>query len=253
VTDLSKEARAIIDEGRSLDNPGGAARERARKAVLARIAAAAAVTAFPAGAAAVTAPIVKIVLPAVLMVASGVGGGLWWRAAHNPDAKGARPAAAATLSTRTPAPAMAPRPPPEPRQEAAAKAAAATEPTAEPAEATAPASRPRHAKAKPAEARRTAVAPPPADSLQDETALLARVNAALRAGDARGGLALLDEYDRQFPRGVLHEERAATRIIARCQAGDASAAQAARRFVQTNPRSPLSSRVRSSCLIEPGR
>ncbi len=243
MNDLTDQARAILDAGRHLDNPSGVARERARKAVLARIATAGAVVAaasLPSGAAAVTLPLVKILLPTVLVVAaSGVGGGLWWRAAHRPEA--APPAVTATRVVPA-ARVVAPPPPvaiPEPQ------------PVAEPPPAHA--QRSKSGKAKPAAARRLAAAAPPGDSLQDETALLARVNAALRGGDARQGLALLDEYDQQFPRGILHEETTATRIIARCQAAEAAAPAAARQFIQAHPRSPLSSRVRSSCLIEPGR
>ena len=241
--ELTNEARAVIEAGRGLDNPSPAARERARKLVLARIAAASAVAAIPTGVAAATAPLMKIVLPAVLVVAAGVGGGgLWYRTAHRAEAT--HPAIATKQPVREPA-AVA-QAPPAPAMEAPAPIAVTPAPSRAP--------RAKNAKAKPGVAAHVApAAAPPGDQLQDETALLAHVNAALRSGDTARGLALLDEYDRRFPRGILHEETTATRIIARCQARNAGAAAAARAFMQAHPRSPLSSRVQSSCLIEPGR
>jgi hypothetical protein len=244
--ELSDEARAVMDAGRHLDNPTAAAQARARRAVAARIAAAgAAAAAVSTSAAAVGAvPVLKIVLSAVLVVAGGVGGGVWWHVAHQaPEA--ARPVAALTA----------------PRAAAATAApstveAPAARPSSAPTSPVRPASRTHrttralaHAKA----ARRSLAAPPLGDSLREETALLAGANAALRAGDLPRGLALLDDYDRRFPGGALREETAATRIIARCQTGDAAASPAAHRFMEQHPRSPLSPRLRSSCLTEPAR
>jgi len=244
---LTDQARAIIDGARGLDNPSGAARERARKAVLARIAAGGTVAAIPAGVAAASAPVLKLVVPALLVVAvGGAGGGLWWRAARRAEATHAallapRPAAGPV------APAPPPPPPPSVERTVMAPAATVAAPVPRP-------QRPRNGKAQQSGAASAIpAAAPPAGDLREETVLLARVNDALRAGAAARGLALLDEYDRRFPDGVLREETTATRIIARCQAGQADAAGMARTFVQAHPRSPLGSRVRSSCLIEPRR
>jgi outer membrane protein assembly factor BamD (BamD/ComL family) len=90
----------------------------------------------------------------------------------------------------------------------------------------------------------------PANRLAEETALLAASNAELRAGDARRALALLKDYDRRYPAGVLREEVLATRVIARCQIGqapDAASRRAAEAFLARHPASPLAPRVRSSC------
>jgi outer membrane protein assembly factor BamD (BamD/ComL family) len=90
----------------------------------------------------------------------------------------------------------------------------------------------------------------PANRLAEETALLAASNAELRNGDARGALALLNDYDRRYPSGVLREEVLATRVIARCQLGpepDTTARHAADAFLTRHPASPLAPRVRSSC------
>jgi outer membrane protein assembly factor BamD (BamD/ComL family) len=90
----------------------------------------------------------------------------------------------------------------------------------------------------------------PANRLAEETALLAASNAELRNGDAHGALALLNDYDRRYPSGVLREEVLATRVIARCQLGpepDATARRGADAFLARHPASPLAPRVRSSC------
>ena len=90
----------------------------------------------------------------------------------------------------------------------------------------------------------------PTNRLAEETALLAASNAELRRGDARGALSLLDDADRRYPSGVLREEVLATRVIARCQMGDApdkAARRGASAFLARHPASPLATRVRSSC------
>jgi hypothetical protein len=211
---------------------------------MARIAAAGAAGAVSTSAAAAGAvPVLKVVLSAVLVLASGVGGGVWWHAAHQAP-QAARPVAA--LAAPVAAAAAAP---PAVEAPAAQSSSAPTTPV-RPAWRTHRTTRAlAHAKAP----GRSLAAPPPGDSLQDETALLARANAALRAGDVPRGLALLDDYDRRFPGGALRVETAATRIIARCQTGDGGAATAARAFLKQHPRSPLFSRLRSSCLTEPAR
>jgi hypothetical protein len=243
--ELSDEARAVMDAARHLDNPTASDHARARRAVMARIAAAGAAGAVSTSAAAAGAvPLLKVVLSAVLVLAGGVGGGVWWHAAHQAP-QVARPVATVAV----PVPAVAAAPPPAVDGPAAQSASAPAMP-ARPAWRSHRTTRPlAHAKA----SGRSLAAPPPGDSLQDETALLARANATLRAGDVPRGLALLDDYDRRFPGGALREETAATRIIAHCQTGDSGATTAARAFLKQHPRSPLFSRLRSSCVTEPAR
>ncbi|HEY2903876.1 MAG TPA: hypothetical protein VGL59_25040 [Polyangia bacterium] len=243
MNDLSDQARAVLDAGRELDNPTNAARERARRAVLARIAAAGTAAALSTGASAAAVPMVKIMVPVILALAGGVGGGVWWQAKH--QAPTHSPTTAAAVSTPAAPSAVVPVfAPPTPAPEPLAAAPV-------------PPLRAHHWQRGPIRpaiaARHVPAAAPPSDSLQDETALLARANAALRAGDTGAGLALLDDYDRRFPSGTLREETGATRIIARCQAASPGAVEAARRFIERHPHSPLSSRVRSSCLIKPER
>lgn len=84
--------------------------------------------------------------------------------------------------------------------------------------------------------------------LTAEIALLARVNAAVNAGDGARALELLTEYDRTFRPAILGEERAAASVLALCAAGrTADARAAAKRFSTRWQRSPLSARIARSC------
>jgi hypothetical protein len=86
------------------------------------------------------------------------------------------------------------------------------------------------------------------DPLLAETEALRAAQRALRSGDAARALELLHEQERTYAAGALHEERAAARILALCQAGLADAARAStERFVQRWPRSALRARVVSAC------
>ena len=86
------------------------------------------------------------------------------------------------------------------------------------------------------------------DPLLAETEALRAAQRALRNGDASRALELLHEQERTYAAGSLHEERAAARILALCQAGLGDAARAStERFVQRWPRSALRARVISAC------
>ena len=229
MTDLSPEARAIIDAGRHGDGAGDIERARVRRELMAKIAAGTAMlgasSAAAGGSSTGSLTLAKILLPIVL-VAGGVGGTLAWRA-HKQPAPVAPPAPVAAA----PAPVVAPTIVPVPT--------VAPPPAAEPV---------RHAP--PHHAHVAARAETSADHLAEETALLASANAQLRAGDARRALSLLDDYDHRYPGGVLREEVLATRVIARCQIGlepDAASRRAADTFLRRHPTTPLASRVRSSC------
>lgn len=87
-----------------------------------------------------------------------------------------------------------------------------------------------------------------AGNLAAESRALGEVQRALRDGEPRRALQLLDEHDRRFARGVLLEERAAARAIASCGAGLGDAArESARAFAARYQNSPLRARVRASC------
>ncbi|MBX3272056.1 MAG: hypothetical protein KF729_17455, partial [Sandaracinaceae bacterium] len=88
----------------------------------------------------------------------------------------------------------------------------------------------------------------PAPSLSSETELLRDAHRALQAGAPARALTLLDEHAARFPSGALSEERAATRVLALCEAGrEDSARSEAARFLAAHPRSMHAARVRASC------
>jgi RNA polymerase sigma-70 factor (ECF subfamily) len=91
------------------------------------------------------------------------------------------------------------------------------------------------------------------DALVRETRLMASANDAMRGGDARAALALFDQHAREFPRGVLTDERAVSRVLVLCQLGrrDEATADAAR-FLRTHQASPLTKRIASSCAGDEG-
>jgi hypothetical protein len=93
-----------------------------------------------------------------------------------------------------------------------------------------------------------AEAPAPSDHLGAETAALLSTQRALRDGNTRLALALLDEQDATYGTGALQEERAAARVLALCQSGLVEEARAeADRFERRWPRSALLGRIRSAC------
>ena len=89
---------------------------------------------------------------------------------------------------------------------------------------------------------------PPVATVAEETRLLRRADESLRDGDALRALALLDEHGREFPHGVLSEERSAERVLTLCKlARRAEARDEAARFLRRTPDSPLAAGVRASC------
>jgi len=90
--------------------------------------------------------------------------------------------------------------------------------------------------------------PPTGLRLQDEAALLAEVQGALRSDKPKLALSKLGVYERRFPNGVLRAEADAARVFALCSLGQSAKARAeAARFLRAWPRSPLATRVSSSC------
>jgi outer membrane protein assembly factor BamD (BamD/ComL family) len=93
-------------------------------------------------------------------------------------------------------------------------------------------------------------------TLEVELALMRRAHAALNDGNAEEALAALDEHARNFPSGVLAEDRAAQRVLALCALGRADLArEEGERFTADYSRSPHVAVVRGSCAFsaEPRR
>jgi len=175
--------------------------------------------------------VAKVWIPAVLVVASGAGGAVWFESKRPPVQDSSLIAAAAPNSTTT-APAVVDSNPPMPKDE--------------PVEAVGETTAAQRGASKAQRPKETPVAS--TNHLQEETALLAEVNAALGAGQLRGALDLLDTYDRRFPNGVLREESSATRVVALCQLEHGPRASAlAKRFLAQHASSPLVPRVQRAC------
>ena len=87
-----------------------------------------------------------------------------------------------------------------------------------------------------------------ASALAAEAALLQRAQTALAAGAPEEALARLGEHAREFPAGVLAQERAALRVVALCAAGRAREGRAeAASFLRAHAGSVLAERVRGAC------
>jgi hypothetical protein len=86
-------------------------------------------------------------------------------------------------------------------------------------------------------------------SVAAEVAILRRVSAALRAGDAEAALAAVGEHARRFPNGALAEERDTERIVALCALGRRDeGARATERFNRAYPSSSHAARVQAACV-----
>jgi hypothetical protein len=104
---------------------------------------------------------------------------------------------------------------------------------------------------------RTAPRPAPDGESRDrfaaEVALLGRAERAIRGGEAALALALLEQLDREFPSSPLRVERAAARVLARCEASrsgsaaERAAAQSAARELLSQGSSVYAGRVRELC------
>jgi hypothetical protein len=214
------EAQAILEAARHADDPSDLQLRRAGQAVALRLGIGTAVLLTSATASGAVWS--KVTVALLLVVVTGGGTSLWWRATHAPKAAAT---SIAPVAVTLPTPELAP---------------------VSPAIAPLASKRAHHATSRRPASSPAAAAP---SRLKEETDFIANANRRLDAGQKSEALALLDEYDRRFPKGLLREEAAATRTIARCQNGGGRAAAAgARQFMDEHPRSPLLPRVERACL-----
>lgn len=104
----------------------------------------------------------------------------------------------------------------------------------------------RAAAAAPEAAAPTKAAAPTVSSLSLEAATLDAARRALLGGDASRALALLDQYQREFPRGQLGPEALLMRLDAMVRRGDrAGAAALARQRLATVPSGSYATRLRA--------
>lgn len=124
----------------------------------------------------------------------------------------------------------------------------APEPPAQPTP-QAPSERRTRPSERPGESPAQAAQEPPADStLQAELTLLRAARAALAKQDATTALRLLGDHARQFPGGLLAEERMVLRAQALCEHGDrAEAREAVQQLLRAYPQSPNAATLATSC------
>jgi hypothetical protein len=99
--------------------------------------------------------------------------------------------------------------------------------------------------AAPASALPAPSARPAPDRLAQEVAFLERATSALHAGRASSALKVLDEYQREFPNGLLALERSAARAQALCALGRHSDAQV--ELSRLPSQSPAVARAKQVC------
>ena len=106
------------------------------------------------------------------------------------------------------------------------------------------------ARSEPARSEASTTEPPATeeDPLAAELALLERADAAVRAGDGSGALALLEAHRARFARGVLAAERETLAVEALCADGRVEEARTrAQQLLASSPSSPHARRLRASC------
>jgi hypothetical protein len=90
--------------------------------------------------------------------------------------------------------------------------------------------------------------PKPGNEIREEVALLSKAQAALSRGRPQEALEALSEHALRFPRGVLTEERVATRARTLCALGRRQEAETELiRIEKLNPTSAYLARARESC------
>jgi hypothetical protein len=221
-TDLSPEARTLLDAGRVALGPTGAERARIRAGVGARVAAATAggvaaagatgIASAASGAAVAAAGGAKAILVAVAVAGIGAGGGVAvWRATHHTDpvqAKVEAPRSGAAGVVSTPSQPLHGHVPPA---------------TAAPAGATA-APAPVLAPVRPGRDVRSPASRSSVPALGPELSLLDDARRALDRRDPSAALAAIDSYFQQTGR-QLEREAVLLRARALCASGRADVAE----------------------------
>jgi hypothetical protein len=223
VSDLKPDAEKLVQATRAALKPTDADRERVFAALLPQIGAGLGADGMGAAAQASGPAKVTLLKISAALVGLGVaGGGLYLAFAPEP-----RPAPAVVSTAVKPAPVVAPP------VDQAPEAVLPVAPPAEPA-----------AKKSPGPSRS-------ADNLAQEVAILSRASAELRAGRPAAALKALDEHQREFPGGVLAQERTAARIQALCALGRKKEAESElARLTRTSPSSPHVARARKACGLD---
>jgi len=231
MSELSPEARGLVDDGHTVLRPSAGDRARVKSALAARLGGAAFLLPYQASAAA---PKSLLGWSKLSVKLASVGAGLVVLGAAY----------------------YATQPSVEPAPQAPVKPPTVTPATPRPAAAPIDTSSPRAQAEREAPAPEPAVSPvrklPAPDPLAEEIAILSKATSALRAGRPGEGLTLLNEHQRKFPNGRLAEERRAARIQALCALGRRTEAEAElTRLAQSSPRSPHLARAQRACGFAP--
>jgi hypothetical protein len=246
--------RRVLDAGRGIGAPAGA-----KASVLAAISAQAVLSTSAAAATAVKSSSLALVVKAVAAgmvfgVAATAGVSVWLSPATAPPATPPAPsrgivAHVAPDSDRVRNPTAATTAPLEPATKAEL---ASRHPIDRPSSSTEPPASPA-----PAAPSQMAFSDPPLDSTTTksdasvvdrahlESRRVAEARGLLRAGRTAAGLVVLNELTREFPNGVLTQEREALTIEALIGSGERERARSlALDFLQRHPTSPLAASVR---------
>lgn len=276
MSELGPDAREILRNGRSGDDPAPADRTRIHAALMAAIAAGAVTTMANSASATTTTVGAEVGLPAsvgtakpvvaslfggvfakgilvAFLGAAGTGAILAWPQANSSSVPGAsrgldKPVTAVSAIADPPPPVV----PMDDSSENALDPPVASSALVSPAKPLAGRGSVSAPKAAEENAMEEKAAEVPADSLLAETQRLREAHGALRGGDPEKALALLSEDAAEAEGQKLREERAAARVFALCKLGRMDEANAeAASFVAQNPRSPLADRVRTACPMNP--
>ena len=233
MSELSREARALFKEARAGFDPSPLQKKRVYGAILGSTAPAIATAAASSklGVSAIaTASWIKVVGIALVIGGAGASIALLARAPRAPA-----PAVERSPSAMTAPPSNGPDLDVRPDE----RASAADEAVA-----------PRPAAVVPATPPRPRLPPEVAsDTLEDEVRAMHDARQALQEGKADLALTLASSYASRYPRGVLHEEELAIRVLALCHLGRTAEATAlADRLEKSAPRSPQLARIRMSCV-----
>lgn len=263
MSDLSSDARGVLERGFSVDGPSAERRERVKGRVL--VALGGGMTALGtvssvAGAAgsavsgAATAAGVTSLLGTSLFVwfATGLGAGL----GVGGVAAVVQHVQLRDTVTQVPAVPVAKAPEPVPVVAAPQPESSVPFPVGPSStQVTDARARDRSSPVAPSVASNASVATPEAPrssdstSMSEEAALLQSAQRALAGGRAQAALGLLAEHELRFPSGALAEERRVAKVLALCSLGRTEeAAILARAFVARSPRSVLIPRLEASCV-----
>ena len=221
MTNLSHEARVVVEAGKDVFQPTNVDRLRVTQALAERMGAAS--LGIAANAHAASSLVSGHSLTTLLKIfgavgLAAVGGGYYQASRKEPALLPPQVAVAVQPSSAAPEPLRAPSPVTIPE---------AVEPTAS-VQSVRLEQSPRSSRSR-------------GDSLREEVAILTQAGKELHNGKPAAALKTLDEHQRKFPSGMLTQERSATRIQALCALGRTSEAAAeSAKLARTSLGSPQS-------------